>query len=59
MIVPDAVGVVAIATLAVFLSEVLLYLWAYRTAGFKSAKVSPYIYSSKLHKLSYIWQYES
>ena len=36
---PDAFGVVAATTLAAFLSEVILYLWVYRTPAFRSVKV--------------------
>lgn len=36
---PDAVVVVLLNLLVALSSEVLIYLWVYRTAGFKSVKV--------------------
>ena len=38
--IPDALAVVLINACVAITSEIILYLWVYRTSGFRSVKVS-------------------
>ena len=42
MHIPDAFGVVFVNVLVVVFSELLLYVWVYRTPGFKGVKVAAF-----------------